>query len=180
MPALETVNLYLALATLATQVITLGLLAAFLLRKRIAACAEILASVRSWGLWAALLLALGASAMTLIHTAVYNLPPCSLCWWQRIFLYPQVVLFALALMVRDKTVALYSIVLSAIGLGFALYHHVLQMAPAGTIPCPADVSISCSQILLLEFGYITYPMMGATIFAFLIVLMLIVRSGQSE
>jgi disulfide bond formation protein DsbB len=175
MPSLEIVNLNLGIFTIATQVLTIALFAVFLLRTRIPTFGEIAASVSSWSMWAALLVSFGASAMTLIHTELYNLPPCPLCWWQRVFLYPQVILLTIALWKRERTVTYYSIALSIFGLAVALYHHILQIAPPGSLPCPAEGEISCSQILFLEFGYITYPMMGATVFAFLIVLMLFNR-----
>jgi disulfide bond formation protein DsbB len=84
-------------------------------------------------------------------------------------MYPQVILFALALW-KHIPVRLISIVLSGLGFCVAVYHHALQMLPSGSLPCPAS-GPSCSQITLLEYGYITYPLMAATLFAFLIVLM---------
>src|SRR3989344_5990262 len=50
-----------------------------------------------------------------------------LCWWQRIFLYPQVFLLGFAAHRKDAGMAFYSIVLSGLGLLVALYHHALQM-----------------------------------------------------
>jgi len=135
--------------------------------------------VGRWGLWIGLILAFVASALTLVYSEVFGIPPCPLCWWQRIFMYPQIVLFALALYLRERTVALYSIVLSILGAGVALYHHALQVAPPGTLPCPAEGEVSCSQVFLFELGYITYPLMAFTAFAFLIVVMLIVRSRNA-
>ena len=170
----ETTNYLLALGTLGLQASTLVLLAVYVLRKRIPDLEDIAMPISRWSMLIALLVAFGASAMTLIHSHYFGLPPCDLCWWQRIFLYPQVVIFALALYKRERSIADYSLVLSALGLGVALYHHALQMFPSGTLPCPAQ-GVSCSQILFLEFGFITYPMMGATLFAFLIVLMLFSR-----
>ena len=171
---IEAVNSWLGVGTIALQAATVALLALFLLRKRIPDLESNVAFIGQWGIWLAFIFALGASAMTLIHENLFGLPPCSLCWWQRIFLYPQVVLFALALWKRERSIVDYSIVLSLIGLCIALYHHALQMLPAGTIPCPS-VGVSCAQIFFLEFGYITYPMMSAALFAFLIIIMLFVR-----
>lgn len=175
MPALETINLNLGIAVIAMQILAAALLVVFLFRNRTPSFRDIAASVSSWGVWAGLLLSLGAIATTLVHSSVFNLPPCPLCWWQRIFLYPQAVIFAVAVSKRDANAACYSIALSILGLAVSLYHHVLQIAPAGTLPCPADGTVSCSQVLFLEFGYITYPLMSASLFAFLIVVMLFVR-----
>ena len=176
---IETVNFWLGVGTIALQIASVALLALFLLRKRVPDLESNAAFIATWGIWLALIVATGALAMTLIHEQLFGLPACSLCWWQRIFLYPQVVLFALALWRQEKAIVDYSIALSAIGLCIALYHHALQMLPLGSIPCPSE-GVSCAQIFFLEFGYITYPMMGVTLFAFLIILMLFQRNRATS
>ena len=94
---------------------------------------------------------------------------------QRVFLWPQVILFLLALWKNDRSVADYSIGFSILGGIAALYQHYLQMGGGALIPCPASGAGDCAQRILFEFGYITFPLMSATLFAFLIVLMLFVR-----
>ena len=174
----ETFNYLLALATLAMQIAGAGFLVLYFLQKKFPDLQEIGASLQRWGLWIGFLVSFVGSAVTLIHSGMFGLPPCPLCWWQRAFLYPQVILFAVALFwKRDRRIADYSIALSVVGLGIALYHHVLQMYPSGSLPCPSQGGISCGQILFLEFGYITYPMMAISAFAFLIVVMLFARKS---
>ncbi len=172
----ELLNNLLGTGTLALQVVTVGLLLALVFRKKSPVFDDVIRQVGSVASIVAFLLSFFASALTLYYSEVLGFEPCPLCWWQRVFLYPQVVLFALVL-VRGTIVRSISIALSTIGLGFALYHHALQMLPAGTIPCPA-VGVSCAQITLLEYGYITYPLMAATAFTFLIVLMCIHRASH--
>lgn len=178
MYSIETVNYLLAAGTLGMQVVTVALLGVFILRKRVPAFADIASAIGSWGLWIVALFSFVGSLLTLYYSEVLGVPPCDLCWWQRIFLYPQVVLFGMALWKRDTYVADYSIVLSIIGGGFALYHHALQMFP-GSLPCPAT-GVSCATRILFEFGYITYPLMAVSLFAFLIVVMLFVRANRSS
>lgn len=176
--SLATFNFLLGLGTLGLQVLTVGFLIAYLFGERLGlrGIAEYLARR---GLWIGLVVTGIATVMSLVHSHVFNLPPCYLCWWQRIFIYPQVLLFALALWRKDASVAIYSIALSVIGLGFGVYHHALQMFPFGHLPCPAQ-GPSCSQILYLQFGYITYPMLAISLFAFLIVVMLFVRRSAAS
>jgi len=178
MPPLGTVNHLLALSTLVLQILTVAFLALFFLRARFPDLEDVALLLSRHGLWAAFVVSLFGSLVTIVHSSVYGLPPCTLCYWQRAFLYPQVFLFALALWRRDARIADYSILLSAVGLVIALYHHALQMFPAGSIPCPAGGTVSCAKILFLELGYITYPMMAVSLFAFLIVLMLFVRKAK--
>ena len=172
---LEQLNYVLALGTVALQVFTLAFLALFFLRKRFPDLQDIAGFLEKWGLWIGFLAAALASLVTVVHSGIFGMPPCPLCWWQRAFLYPQAILFALAALMRDRSIAAYSVLLSCIGLGIGLYHHALQMYPWSSLPCPSEGGVSCAQIFFLEFGYITYPMMAVSVFAFLIVLMLFVR-----
>jgi disulfide bond formation protein DsbB len=113
---------------------------------------------------------------SLLYSNVIDFPACELCWWQRIFLYPQVVLFGIALYnekvrkVQDDMVFLYSLVLSAIGGGIAIFHYYGQMFdPSLLAACLAD-GVSCSQLFFVSFGYITIPMMSLTAYLFLVLL----------
>lgn len=116
--------------------------------------------------------------MTLYYESL-GFEPCPLCWWQRIFLYPQVSLFAMALWCSRYRVAAidFSIAFSIIGGAIALYHHALQMMPGSGLPCPAT-GVSCAQRIFFEFDYITYPLMALSVFAFLVVVMLFVRARR--
>ncbi len=177
--ATETLNLYLSVGTIALQIVSAAFLVLYFAQKRIPDLQDIGAQISRSGLWIGLALSLGASFMTLYYSNVLGFAPCDLCWWQRICLYPQVLLFAIALWRKDASVALYSIALSVLGLGVAIYHHLLQVYPAGNLPCPSQ-GPSCAQITFIEFGYVTFPMMAVALFAFLIVVMLFVRVREAR
>lgn len=176
MYSVETVNYILALGTLVLQIATVALLVLWFLRGKDAFSSQA-AMIGKWGLWIGVFFSFAGSFLTLYYSEVLGIPPCDLCWWQRIFLYPQIFLFGMAIWKRDSYIADYSIVLSILGAGVALYHHFLQMFP-NALPCPAT-GVSCATRILFEFGYITYPLMGFSLFAFLIVLMLFVRARRS-
>lgn len=178
--AVETLNYFVALATLFLQVGTLALLIAYFFRDKSTFIADVVAPISRWGIWAALLMVLGALVMSLYYSDVLGFEPCPLCWWMRIFMYPQVILFALALWLKDRNVTVYSIALSVIGMGVGLYNHALQVLPGSALPCPATGTVSCSQRIIFEFGYITFPLVGVSLFAFLIVLMLYVRADRKD
>lgn len=171
-------NYLLALGTILLQLGSVALLVIFLLRKHNPLLNDIATSVGNWGLWVAFGLSFVGSLMTLYYSDYLGFEPCPLCWWQRIFLYPQVILAGMAAWKRDLYVAEYSIVLSIFGAGVALYQHALQMLPGSGLPCPAT-GVSCAQRIVFEFNYITFPLMAFSLFAYLIVLMLIVRSKRT-
>ena len=120
-----------------------------------------------------LLLALSGTLLSLFYSNIIGYEPCELCWYQRIFLYPQVILFALALIIKNKNLeTIYnSLILSILGGFISGYQYFLQL---GILPnfCGAN-NVSCEKIFFRNFGYITMPMMALTVFIFIIVLNII-------
>jgi disulfide bond formation protein DsbB len=175
------INQALGFATLLLNIATAALLAIFFLRRRVPSLAPVASFVGSWGLWFGFLLTLGGLGLSLFYSEILGFAPCSLCWVMRIFMYSQVVLFAMALWKRDRSIADYSIALSVFGIFVGLYQHYLQMGGAGVIPCPATLTEAsdCAARFLFELGYITFPLMGVSLFAALIVTMFFVRAGRS-
>src|SRR3989338_8582412 len=172
---METMNYILALGTIGLQLFTVAFLLLFFLRKKFPLLHGVADFLSDWGLSIGFLLSAAAAALTLYYSDVLGILPCGWCWFQRVALYPQVILFGLALWKQEKSIADYSIVLSIFGLAIALYQHYLQMGGHGVLPCPETGAGDCGQRFMWEFGYITFPLMAASLFVFLIVLMLFVR-----
>ncbi|HEY4487889.1 MAG TPA: disulfide bond formation protein B [Candidatus Paceibacterota bacterium] len=171
---LEGLNTILAYGTVLAQLASVAILVALFAAKTSPLARDALDLVARWGMWLSLVAVFVASALTLVYSEYFGLPPCPLCWWQRAFLYPQVVLIALGLYIRDRAAAFYACIFSVIGAGVALYHHLLQVMPAGSLPCPAEGTVSCAQRFVFEFGYITFPMMAFSIFVLLALVQLVV------
>jgi disulfide bond formation protein DsbB len=129
------------------------------------------------GLWVAFGFSFIASAMTLYYSEILGQAPCALCWVQRVFLYPQVVIFFIAAMSKDTRAVWYSIGLSVLGALVALYHHWLQMGGAAFFPCPASgPGIACEVPTFITWGFITFPFMALVLFVFLILYVLWLRT----
>lgn len=117
-----------------------------------------------------------ATLGSLFFSEVAHYTPCVLCWYQRIFMYPLVVILAIAYLIKDKKVAhYYAIGLSVIGAMIALYHYLLQVkAVSSIVPCSnSAVAVDCAQKVFMHFGYITIPMMALSAFLLIIVLSLL-------
>ena len=164
---IETVNFWLGVGTIALQIASVALLALFLLRKRVPDLESNAAFIATWGIWLALIVATGALAMTLIHEQLFGLPACSLCWWQRIFMYPQVLIFGLAL---KKKLNVWPIVrwMSIIGGLIALVHYATQWQSNATSCIAGDPA--CLAKYVFQFGYITIPLMALTVFGIVLYL----------
>lgn len=118
-------------------------------------------------------ISLAATLGSLFYSEIAGYTPCKLCWFQRIFMYPQPVLFAIALWKKDLAIIKYSLALCLIGGSIALYHYLVQtgIVPSGSCGV-VGYSVSCSQRFVMEWGYITIPMMSLTAFGLITTLLL--------
>ncbi|MCX6757752.1 MAG: disulfide bond formation protein B [Candidatus Nomurabacteria bacterium] len=123
-----------------------------------------------------LLISLFALFFSLVYSEVINFAPCYLCWWQRVFVYPLVFMFAVALWHKDKKVLRYSLPLVAIGFCISAYHNLRYYFGENTnAPCDSS-GVSCYQQLVSEFhNYISIPMLALTGLFALLTLCLVVH-----
>lgn len=119
------------------------------------------------------LTSLGALLGSLYYSVIVGFPPCQLCWIQRIFIYPQAIVLGMALIKKDGHLADYIIALSTVGGIVSAYHQYIQFGGRSLYSCAAGLgAVSCTQRLILEFGYVTIPMMMLTVFLLNILFML--------
>lgn len=114
----------------------------------------------------AFIVALTAMLGSLYFSDIAGFAPCTLCWYQRIAMYPMVFLLGIAIAKNDrKNIVDYCLALSAIGAIIAGYHYWLQRGGSEILPCSAvGYSVSCSQTFTMSYGYITIPVMALTAF----------------
>ncbi len=112
---------------------------------------------------------------SMFFSVVMELPPCDLCWYQRIALYPLVVIIAVGIAVGDGRWKWYALPLVIAGLALAGYHNLLYygIIPEGITPCTEGVPCTARQIEWL--GFITIPLMGLLSFVSLLVTLLMYR-----
>jgi disulfide bond formation protein DsbB len=110
------------------------------------------------------LLALGATAGSLIYSELFHFAPCTFCWWQRIFMYPQLIVLGSGIYLKDLKVWITSILLSSIGACFSIYHILLQAGIIGPSGACATAGVSCTKIDVLIFGWLTIPIMCLSLF----------------
>lgn len=121
------------------------------------------------------ILATVATLGSLFFSEVMGLKPCVLCWYQRIFMYPLVVILLVGMFPLDKGVVRYALPLAVIGWLFAVYHYLLYSGyiPESLQPCDQDAS--CAEINLELFGFITIPMLSILSFTAIIALLVMFR-----
>ncbi len=122
------------------------------------------------------LAALGAFLLSLFYSNVVGFPPCELCWIQRIFLYPQLILFSMELYKRDRSIIDFSIVFAIFGSLVSLYHIYIENGGSSSLGCAISSSsatqVSCATRYIYEFGYITMPTMALTLSLFIIIILM--------
>jgi disulfide bond formation protein DsbB len=120
---------------------------------------------RDWTLlFAAWLVAAVATAGSLFFSHVLEYPPCVLCWYQRICLFPLVVVLGLALFPLDRGVVRYALPLAGLGWLVAAYHNLVY---AGIVPeslAPCAQGVSCREEYLELFGFLSIPMLALLAF----------------
>lgn len=114
-----------------------------------------------FGAWA---IALTATAGSLYFSEIQNFIPCTLCWYQRIFMYPLVIILAIASVRKDPGQAVYTLPLSLAGGGIAIYHYMLEKIPAFNNQAAACGTVPCNYEYVNYLGFITIPFMSMTAF----------------
>ena len=118
-------------------------------------------------LFAAWALALGSSLAVLFIGEVMGQTPCTLCWFQRAFMFPLAVILGLAFLAGDAGVWRYGAPLAGLGAAIAAWHTLLYVGvvPASVQPCAASgpsctgegmaiLGLPIPALALLSFGMI--------------------------
>ena len=110
-------------------------------------------------------IALVATLGSLMFSEVLGYPPCILCWYQRICMYPLVIIFGVGIMTKDRFTSWYALPLVLIGLLISIYHNLLyyNILPEAAAPCRAGVS--CTTKFIEWFGFVTIPFLSMMAFA---------------
>lgn len=122
-----------------------------------------------------------SATISIFFSSVLEYQPCVLCWYQRIFLFPLIFIFAAGLFPAfDKSVIKYALPLTIVGGLTALYHTLLY---AGIIPeniQPCSQGVSCTERYFELFGFISIPMLSFFAFSTLVALLIILKRRTSK
>lgn len=124
--------------------------------------------------------ALIATTGSLFFSEVMRLPPCTLCWYQRIAMYPLVLILGIGIATSDARARLYALPLAVTGWVIAAYHNLLyyKIIPEGFTTCTSGVSCTSRQLEWL--GFITIPLLSLVAFTLLLVLLALFKPQSTE
>lgn len=126
-----------------------------------------------WPFALAWLVTLTATSGSLYLSEGMGLEPCELCWFQRIAMYPLVVVLGVALLRRDAAAWKTVLPLALIGALISTYHMIVQYNPALEVTA-CSTSAPCSMRYLVTYGFVSIPVMAGSAFL-LIATMMVVR-----
>jgi len=124
------------------------------------------------------LVASTATLGSLFFSEIMEFVPCSMCWYQRIFMYPLVVIFLVALLYPDDKIFKYSMPIAMVGLFFAIYHNLLmfKIIPESVVPCVQGVP--CSTVYLNWLGFITIPLLSLVAYSMIVIFLFMGRGRK--
>jgi len=130
-----------------------------------------------FGAW---LIATVSTLGALFFGEVMQLPPCVLCWYQRICMFPLVLILPVGLFPLERKVVRYALPLAGIGWLFAVFHVLLI---AGVIPEsiePCTQGVPCSEKVIEWFGFVTIPLLAVVAFSAIIAVLVLAHFRSSK
>lgn len=134
--------------------------------------------IKKYGLFIAWMISLLGMLTTLFMSYQLGYPVCTLCWYQRIALYPLVVILGVATFTNDVRGGVrYALAFPVIGFIFACYQYLEQMIPGfAPLALCTQSGPQCNQTHILWFGFITIPMLSMLINFAIMTLLILVKN----
>jgi len=134
--------------------------------------------------WAILLAAWGIAAASALGSIFFShvmaFAPCVLCWYQRICLFPLVVILARGLFPFDAVVVKYALPLAVLGWGVALYHSLLYSGLISKDLQPCTQGVSCTEKYIEFFGFVSIPLLSLLCFTLIAALLIILKKRTTS
>ena len=135
--------------------------------------------LQQYGGHLALVPALAALLGSLYYSEIAGFVPCTLCWYQRILMYPLSLIILVGIIKQDEYLPVYVLPFSIIGLGLSGYHYLIQLG-LFTHPEVCSVGIPCNLRYVNHLGFISIPFMALTAFVLITIIMLATRRAYAQ
>lgn len=134
--------------------------------------------LRKYSLYLAWLVSVVATLGSLYISEIRDFIPCELCWYQRILMYPLVLILGIGTFQNDPSVKRFVLPMAVFGWFVSLFHYLQQKVPgfAEIKPCSSGVPCSAQYINWLDF--ITIPFLAFTAFSLIIVFMSLIKKQK--
>jgi disulfide bond formation protein DsbB len=176
-------SLFFALLALVANALTIGIVVIAVLGRTDAGAAvrdRVFSSLKGLELWAAFTVAATCMAGSLYLSEVAHLIPCTLCWYQRIAMYPLAILFLIAAIRRDHGIRIYGATLAGIGAAISTYHRLIQAFPELDSGTACSTVAPCTAAYIMKFDFITIPYMALSGFLLILALLWLDRFNSAQ
>ncbi|MCL5784911.1 MAG: disulfide oxidoreductase [Patescibacteria group bacterium] len=131
-------------------------------------------------LYIALIQALAATLGSLYASEVLKYAPCVLCWYQRVMMYPLVLIITVGILKKDKNLPSYVFPLAIIGGVVAFYQYLLQLGIIPESATPCTFGVPCTTRYIDFFGFVTFPLLSFLAFVVIIGSMVIYTKSKTK
>lgn len=133
-------------------------------------------NVRKFSLYLAWLVSVIATLGSLYFSEIRGFIPCELCWYQRILMYPLVLILGIGTFQNDLSVKRFVLPMAVIGWFVSLFHYLQQKVPGFAEIKPCSNGVPCSAQYINWLDFITIPFLAFTAFSMIIVFMLLINN----
>jgi disulfide bond formation protein DsbB len=128
----------------------------------------------AWGV------ALAATLGSLYFSEMAGFAPCVLCWYQRIAMYPLVVILGAGILLRDKNVFYYALPFGLAGTAIGVYQNLLYYGVIPENASPCVVGASCAARFLNWFGFVDIPLLSLGAFVMITISLILYRRMTND
>lgn len=121
-----------------------------------------------------------ATMGSLYFSEVRGYEPCELCWIQRIFMYPLVIILGIAFIQKNARIAGTTLALSIFGGAISLYHYTIQKVDFMSESAPTCGRIPCTGEYINILGFITIPFLALVSFTLITIASFMVMKAIKE
>lgn len=117
---------------------------------------------------------------SLFFSEIMELPPCKLCWFQRIFMYPIIFIYITGLKYTDEITVIFTLPFISIGWPISVYHNLIQLEIIPESISPCSEGIPCSVKYIEWGGFITIPLLSFFAFSTLGIIAIIILKRSKQ
>lgn len=130
--------------------------------------------------FSAWIIAIIAMLGSLYFSEIRHFIPCEMCWYQRILMYPLVVILGFSALTNHYTMKYLVMIFSIIGLCFSIYHYMEQKVPGFSSVKPCVGGVPCNTQYINWLGFITIPFLAGMAFLLITLCMIAVKRPVSS
>lgn len=138
------------------------------------------AFIKNHALYMAWLIALIGLLCSVFFGELLHHEPCRLCWYQRVCLFPLVLILGIAAYKEDARIIVYAMPLALLGIFFALYQVLGIFIPKMSTPALCGYKINCSEQLMEFWGFLSFPLISLIGFLLIFFFLRLARSSSKS